>query len=97
MIRSSTCTRSYPEGDGRRRLVPPSWSLDNISSRRTLGGAIWARRAEQGRRPQGEVFGYRNLFVIDGAIVPEAVGVNPSRSIAALAERAVGLIVTEGR
>ena len=46
---------------------------------------------------KGEVFGYRNLFVIDGAMVPEALGVNPSRSIAALAERALGLIVGEGR
>ena len=46
---------------------------------------------------KGEAFGYRNLFVIDGAMVPEALGVNPSRSIAALAERALGLIVGEGR
>jgi cholesterol oxidase len=41
----------------------------------------------------GEVFGYPNLFVLDGAIVPEAVGVNPSRTIAALAERATRLIL----
>ena len=32
-----------------------------------------------------------------GAIVPEAVGVNPSRTIAALAERASALIVQDGR
>ena len=38
---------------------------------------------------RGEVFGYRNLFVADGAIVPEALGLNPSKTIAALAERIV--------
>jgi cholesterol oxidase len=46
---------------------------------------------------RGEVFGYRNLFVLDGAIVPEAVGVNPSRTIAALAERAMHLIAAGER
>jgi cholesterol oxidase len=42
---------------------------------------------------RGEVFGYPNLYVADGAIVPEALGVNPSRTIAALAERIAELIV----
>ena len=40
------------------------------------------------------MFGYPNLHVLDGAIVPEAVGVNPSRTIAALAERAMERIAT---
>ena len=35
----------------------------------------------------GEVFGYRNLYVCDGAVIPEALGVNPSRTIAAVGER----------
>jgi cholesterol oxidase len=45
----------------------------------------------------GEVFGYPNLFVIDGATVPKAIGLNPSRTIGALAERAAVLIVAGGR
>jgi cholesterol oxidase len=45
----------------------------------------------------GEVFGYRNLFVTDGAIVPKAIGLNPSRTIAALAERCAKLIADDGR
>ena len=32
------------------------------------------------------MFGYPGLFVADGAIVPKAIGLNPSRTIAALAE-----------
>ena len=30
---------------------------------------------------RGEVFGYQNLYVADGAIVPEAIGLNPSKPL----------------
>jgi cholesterol oxidase len=35
----------------------------------------------------GEVFGYKNLFVMDGSVIPRAIGRNPSKTIAAIAER----------
>jgi len=38
------------------------------------------------REPFGQVFGYKNLFVADGAIVPTAVGANPTATISALSE-----------
>ncbi|MEM7534103.1 MAG: GMC family oxidoreductase [Chloroflexota bacterium] len=34
----------------------------------------------------GEVYGYPNLYVADGAIIPKPIGRNPSMTIAALAE-----------
>jgi cholesterol oxidase len=46
---------------------------------------------------KGEVFNYKNLYVADAAIIPEALGVNPSRTIGALAERIAGIIKSEGR
>jgi cholesterol oxidase len=49
-----------------------------------------ADSAEQGVvNARGEVFGYPGLYVADGAILPQALGLNPSRTIAALAERIV--------
>ena len=41
---------------------------------------------------KGEVFGYPNLFVSDGAIMPRPIGRNPAKTIAALAERNVELM-----
>jgi cholesterol oxidase len=41
---------------------------------------------------KGEVFGHPGLYIADGSIIPRAVGLNPSRTIAALAERIAELI-----
>ena len=41
---------------------------------------------------KGEVFGYPKLYVADGAIIPKAIGLNPSKTIAALAERIAHLM-----
>ena len=42
------------------------------------------------------VFGYENLLVCDGAAVPANVGVNPSLTITALAERAMSFVPAAG-
>ena len=43
----------------------------------------------------GRVHGHPGLYVLDGAIVPTAIGVNPSKTIAALAERGVEKLLAE--
>lgn len=40
----------------------------------------------------GEVFGYKNLRVLDGSIIPGNLGVNPSLTITALSEHAMSLV-----
>ena len=46
---------------------------------------------------RGRVHGYEGLYVLDGSIVPTALGVNPSKTIAALAERGVEHLLAERR
>jgi cholesterol oxidase len=43
----------------------------------------------------GRVYNYAGLYVLDGSIVPTALGVNPSKTIAALAERGAASLVAE--
>lgn len=53
-----------------------------------LGGCPMGRSEADGvTDAQGEVFNYPGLFVLDGAILPGATGVNPAHTIAAVAER----------
>ena len=42
------------------------------------------------------VFGDENLLVCDGSVVPANVGVNPSLTITALAERAMSFVPVAG-
>jgi cholesterol oxidase len=84
---------------GGKAVVPPSWGLDSyLITPHPLGGCNMGTSRENGVVDhRGEVFGCRNLFVMDGAIVPRALGINPSRTIAALAEHATREVVAEGR
>ena len=90
--RLSTATGGLP-------LVPPTWSiLKYLITPHALGGCnIGSTQAKGVVDHRGEVFGYRNLYVADGAIIPEALGVNPSRTIGALAERIAQQIIREMR
>ncbi len=58
-----------------------------------MGGAALAGDPQQGVCDhQHRVFGYRNLYVVDGANIAANLGVNPSLTIAALAEAAMAAI-----
>jgi len=43
-----------------------------------------------------EVHGYRGLYVCDGSVIPSNLGVNPSLTIAALAERFASRLIAKG-
>jgi cholesterol oxidase len=78
-------------------LVPPTWTLfSELITPHPLGGCRMGTSAADGVVDhRGEVFGHPRLYVADGAVVPRAVGVNPSRTIAALAERIAEILVSE--
>lgn len=62
-----------------------------------LGGAVIGADPDHGVIDANQrVFGYENLLVCDGAAVPANVGVNPSLTITALAERAMSRIPPKG-
>ncbi|HEY0757847.1 MAG TPA: GMC family oxidoreductase [Acidisarcina sp.] len=84
---------------GGNPVVPPTWTLLNyLVTPHPLGGCCMGNTVLDGVvNHAGEVFGYKNLYVADAAIVPEALGVNPSRTIGALAERVAKIILSEGR
>jgi len=70
--------------------VPPTWTvLKDLITPHPLGGCNLGTTQTKGVVDHlGRVFGYPGLYVVDGAIIPEAIGRNPTRTIAALAERA---------
>jgi cholesterol oxidase len=63
------------------------------STAHILGGAAIGSGPDTGVVDERmRVFGYENLLVCDGAAIPANIGVNPSLTITALAERAITFI-----
>ncbi|MCZ6506736.1 MAG: GMC family oxidoreductase [Acidobacteria bacterium] len=78
-----------------------SWSevlLDAPTTAHILGGCRMADSPEHGVVDfNGEVFGYPNLLVADGSVVPVNLGVNPALTITALAEHVMAQIPRAGQ
>ena len=83
--------RELAEVTGGRPIVLPMWTLlRDLVTPHPLGGCNMADDRANGVVDHvGRVFGAEGLYIVDGSIVPRAIGRNPSRTIAALAERAV--------
>jgi cholesterol oxidase len=73
------------------------WPLRKLLTAHPLGGCVMGETAGLGVvDPYGQVWGYPNLYVADGSIIPTALSVNPSLTISALAER-IAFWMIQGR
>jgi cholesterol oxidase len=81
--------RMVAEAGGGELLHEKEWSDDRrMLGVHPLGGCRMATHAGAGVvDARGTVFGYPGLYVVDGSIMPSAIGVNPSLTIAAVAEK----------
>jgi len=81
--------KNLTDATGGKWMVPPTWSvLKSLLTLHPLGGCKMGVSADTGVvNHLGQVFGYPNLIVADGAILPTSTGRNPSHTIAAIAER----------
>ncbi len=81
--------------------VPGNLLLDSIGnlslSGHLLGGCQIASSPHDGVIDNSHrVFGYPGLYVVDGSAIPVNVGINPSLTITAMAERCMSLIPPKG-
>jgi len=83
------------ETAGGRLYIPLYWRLlKGMVSVHPLGGASVGTSRDDGVVDhRGEVFGHPNLYVSDGAMLPGAVGRNPSMTIGAMGERVAALML----
>ena len=76
----------------------PSWTwkrLRMLVTPHPLGGCNMASAPGAGVTDDlCEIWGYKNLFVMDGSVIPRAIGRNPSKTIAAVAERGCEKLLT---
>ncbi|MFT5952357.1 MAG: cholesterol oxidase, partial [Bacteroidia bacterium] len=80
--------------------VSTSFALETIagipSTAHILGGAVMGADPSEGVIDKNnKIFGYENLYIIDGSMISANPGVNPSLSITAIAERAMDQIHTK--
>lgn len=80
---------------------PLNMLIESVANKSTtahiLGGAVIAASADQGViDTRHEVFGHPGLYVVDASAIPVNLGVNPSLTITAVAERFASLTPPAG-
>ncbi|MBW2410298.1 MAG: GMC family oxidoreductase [Deltaproteobacteria bacterium] len=86
-IANEVTKRLAEKMDGIPLSLFPEAAFNALTTAHILGGCCMAESPEKGVvHFNGEVFGYPNLFVADGSVVPANLGVNPSLTITALSE-----------
>ena len=71
----------------------PEILFDVPGTAHCIGGCVIADSPEHGVvDSHHRVFGYQNMYICDGSVVAANLGVNPSLTITALAERAMSFI-----
>lgn len=79
--------------DGRAGSILPEVALDTTTTAHILGGCPMGDSPEDAVIDKhNRVFGYEGLYVVDGSMIPANLGVNPSLTITALAERAMSYV-----
>jgi cholesterol oxidase len=64
--------------------------LNKASTAHILGGCPIGANADDGVvDPESRAYGYDDLYIVDGSIIPANLGVNPSLTITAMAEHAM--------
>ncbi|RMF09274.1 MAG: GMC family oxidoreductase [Candidatus Neomarinimicrobiota bacterium] len=72
---------------GTAKSVLPEVLFNTSTTAHILGGCCLGATPEEGVVDlQGRVFGYDNLYVMDGSVIPVNLSVNPSLTITAVAE-----------
>lgn len=67
--------------------------LDKSSTAHILGGCCMGATPETGVIDHyNRVYGYKNMYVVDGSMIPANLGVNPSLTITAMAEHAMSKV-----
>jgi cholesterol oxidase len=87
--------RELSTATGGSPMVPVTWSwMKDLITPHPLGGCAMADGPHGGVvGADGQVFGHPGLYVADGSVIPRALGLNPSRTITALAEHiAAGML-----
>ncbi|MBL7208610.1 MAG: GMC family oxidoreductase [Dehalococcoidia bacterium] len=90
---ANQAARAYAEvsdGISHNSLIESAFNMSVTAH--ILGGCSIGGGPDSGvLDPNHEVYGYPGLYVVDGAAISANVGVNPSLTITAMAERAMGL------
>jgi len=86
-IANEVTKRLAEKMDGIPLSLLPEAAMNAMTTAHILGGCCMGESPEKGVVDfKGELFGYPNLYVVDGSVVPANLGVNPSLTITALSE-----------